>query len=216
MAVPAQAASAGADTVSGAGRDGLAGAGSDGAGGDGARQPWATLAAADKRARLLAAAETVFARDGVEATVPAIAAAAGAGVGSVYRTFASKDEIIEALAIERLRWVCELVGDALDAADAWAGFEDVLRTVAARQRRDGVLGEALAAAFDRPEVADAVTTTTSTMQSLLDRAREQGTLRAPFDATELRPLFAGLRAAEGVAAGAGERVLALVLAGLQA
>jgi AcrR family transcriptional regulator len=180
------------------------------------RRPWATLAAADKRLRLLAAAETVFARDGLEATVPAIAATAGAGVGSVYRAFASKDEIIEALAIERLRWVRELIGEALDEADGWAGLERLLFTIAERQRRDGVLAEALAAAFDRPEVADAVAATTAAVQSLLDRAREQGALRAPFEAGELRALFAGLRAAEGIEPGAGERLLALVLAGLRA
>ena len=44
---------------------------------------WSDLSAEEKRARLLAAAGEVFARDGLDAPMPAIAAAAAAGVGSV-------------------------------------------------------------------------------------------------------------------------------------
>src|SRR4051794_29987141 len=66
--------------------------------------PWAALDPASKRERLLGAAERVFHRHGIDAPVPAIAAAAGVGVGSVYRAFASKDDILAALAVERLEW----------------------------------------------------------------------------------------------------------------
>src|ERR671931_447674 len=123
--------------------------------GDGATAaPWVTLDSDGKRRRLLDAAELVFARDGLDATVPSIAATAGAGVGSVYRAFASKEEIICALAVERLHWVCERAGEALGARDAWAGFERLLRVIAERQLADGVLGEAFAAAFRRPDLAE--------------------------------------------------------------
>src|SRR3954454_7291750 len=102
-----------------------------------AEAPWITLDADGKRLRLLEAAEAVFARDGLEAPVPSIAAAAGAGVGSVYRAFASKDEIVCALAVERLHWVRERAREARDEADPWSGLEGLLRVIADRQMADG-------------------------------------------------------------------------------
>lgn len=52
----------------------------------------------DKRQRILAAALTVFARQGVHGTpVPPIAAAAGISVGGLYRYFASKEALVNAV-----------------------------------------------------------------------------------------------------------------------
>ena len=62
---------------------------------------WSELDAEAKRARLLAAAGEVFAREGLDAPMPAIAAAAGAGVGSVYRQFPAKRDLLAALVVER-------------------------------------------------------------------------------------------------------------------
>jgi AcrR family transcriptional regulator len=182
---------------------------------DDAPSPWATLDTDGKRRRLLDAAEHVFARDGLEATVPSIAAAAGAGVGSVYRAFASKEQIICALAIERLHWVTERAGDALEAADPWAALEDLLREVADRQSGDGVLGEALAAAFLRPDLAEPLAVATVAVEKVLDRVRASGALRAEITTDELRGLFAGLRAADAAEPGSGAKLLELVLAGLR-
>src|SRR5256885_16287003 len=80
------------------------------------REPWAALDAESKRRRLVEAAEAVFARDGLDAPVPAIAAEAGAGVGSGYRAFASQEDLIAALAVERLQWVTRAGAAALSAA----------------------------------------------------------------------------------------------------
>ncbi len=64
---------------------------------------WADLGRDEKRARLLQAAGEVFAREGLDAPIPAVAAAAGAGIGSVYRQFPSKRDLLAALVSERLR-----------------------------------------------------------------------------------------------------------------
>jgi AcrR family transcriptional regulator len=178
--------------------------------------PWATLDPGAKRARLLEAAEGVFARDGLEAPVPAIAAAAGVGVGSLYRAFGSKDEIIAALAVERLHWVRERATEALEDPDPWRGLEGLLRTVAERQRADGVLGEALAAAFERPEVAEPLAAARDTGEAVVQRARAHGALRAEVTTDDVRAIFAALRAADATEPGAGHRVLDLILAGLRA
>jgi AcrR family transcriptional regulator len=178
--------------------------------------PWATLDADGKRLRLLEAAEAVFARDGLDAPVPSIAAAAGAGVGSVYRTFASKDEIVCALAVERLHWVRERAREALFEADAWTGLEGLLRVIADRQIADGVLNEALAAALERPELAESLALATAAVDEVVQRARTDGALRVDVTTEELRALFSGLRAANVAEPGSGAKLLELVLAGLRA
>ncbi len=63
---------------------------------------WSGLSTEEKHERILCAAGRVFARDGLDATMPAVAAAAGAGVGSLYRQFPSKRDLLAALVIRRL------------------------------------------------------------------------------------------------------------------
>src|SRR4051794_20763027 len=82
---------------------------------------WAELDAAAKRTRLLTVSHEVFTRDGLDAPMPALAAAAGIGVGSLYRQFPSKHELLSALVIERLEEVIADVEAALaSAAGPWA------------------------------------------------------------------------------------------------
>jgi AcrR family transcriptional regulator len=178
--------------------------------------PWTTLDPDGKRSRLLEAAEAVFARDGLEAPVPAIAAAAGIGVGSVYRAFASKEEIVAALAVQRLRWVQERANRALEDSHPWSGVEGLLRIVAERQRADGVLAEALATALQRPEVAEPLAAARAAGQAVLERAYASGALRAQVTTEDLRAIFAALRAADATEPGSGGLVLELILAGLRA
>jgi AcrR family transcriptional regulator len=179
------------------------------------RVPWAELDAASKERRLLEAAEQVFARNGLAAPVPAIAAAAGAGVGSVYRLFGSKDEIVAALAVQRLSWFEREAQAALREADAGSALESLLRAVVARDSVDPVLSGALQAAFERPEVAPARAAARSAWERLLARAAEQGSFRAGLTPDDLRLLLLGTRAAESAAPGTGMRLLELALAGLR-
>ncbi|HEY1650642.1 MAG TPA: TetR/AcrR family transcriptional regulator [Acidimicrobiales bacterium] len=67
------------------------------------------------RARILDAAEVVFASEGIEAQVDVIAEKAGVGVGTLYRHFPTKEKLCEAILLERLR---ELTVDARAQADA--------------------------------------------------------------------------------------------------
>jgi AcrR family transcriptional regulator len=180
------------------------------------RPPWAELDPDGKRRRLVEAAETVFARDGLDAPVPAIAAEAGAGVGSVYRAFASKDELISALAVERLQWFTREAEAALAGPDAAGALESLLRAVVERDSRDRVLISALETAFERPEVAPVRAAAIEACERLLARAAEAGRIRADVTPDDIRLLFIGTRAAERVSPGAGERLLELALEGLRA
>ena len=63
---------------------------------------WSALSAEQKHERILCAAGRVFAREGLDASMPVVAAEAGAGIGSLYRQFPSKHDLLAALVVRRL------------------------------------------------------------------------------------------------------------------
>jgi AcrR family transcriptional regulator len=178
---------------------------------------WSILSAADKRARLLQAAGEVFARDGLDAPMPAVAAAAGAGVGSVYRQFLSKRDLLAALVVERLQDTERGAEAALcGAEDRWSALTGLLWTIAERQVGDHVLGEAMATVSEHPAVVAALESTIRTLEQLLAAARAEGVLRDDATTLDLRLLFAATRAAGQFETGAWRRMLELGIAALRA
>ena len=72
-----------------------------------------------KRAQIVAAARRCFSRDGFHQTsMPDIAAEAGVSAGAPYRYFASKEEIILAIAADAFRLIFDPVEQFAAAADA--------------------------------------------------------------------------------------------------
>ena len=178
---------------------------------------WSDLDTDAKRARLLSTAGEVFARDGLDAPMPAIAAAAGAGVGSVYRQFPSKRDLLAALVIERHEEVEQEVELALDGTEGpWQALTALLWAIAERQAADDVLGEAMATVSEHPDVQDAVAATMHSLESLLDAAKAEGQLRPDATAMDLRLLFAATRAARRLESGAWRRMLELGIDALRA
>src|SRR4051795_1323512 len=78
------------------------------------------------RERLLAAAGELFAERGLDVTLNDIAHHAGLGVGTAYRRFANKEEVIDALFEERLQAVAGVANEALDDPDPWQGLVSFL------------------------------------------------------------------------------------------
>src|SRR3954464_6326458 len=74
------------------------------------------------RERLLAAARELFATRGLHVTLNDIAHHAGVGVGTAYRRFANKEEVIDALFEQGLQDIADLATEALANPDAWAGL----------------------------------------------------------------------------------------------
>lgn len=79
-----------------------------------------------KRAEIVAAARRCFSRDGFHQTsMPDVAAAAGVSAGAPYRYFASKEEIILAIAADAFRLIFEPV-EQLAAGSDGAGVADLV------------------------------------------------------------------------------------------
>ena len=179
--------------------------------------PWAELGAEEKRERLLSAAGEVFAREGIEAPMPAIAAAAGAGVGSVYRQFPSKEDLLAALVVRRLDVVAADIEAALaDPGDAWAAFVELMWQLADLQATDDVAAEAIATVSSHAEVAARAKLCEERLDVLLAAARETGRLRADASAADVRLLLAAVRATRRREPASWRRMLELGLDGLAA
>jgi AcrR family transcriptional regulator len=172
---------------------------------------WGGLDAAGKRRCLLRAAGEVFSSDGLDAPMPAIAAAVGIGVASVYRQFPSKPDLLAALVVERLE---EVEADALAALQggrlARPALIGLLRAYVARQSRDGMIAEAMASVTSHPDVERARADATAALEALIGAAKPEG-LRDDATVLDLRLLFAATRAAHEIEADGPARVLELWL-----
>jgi AcrR family transcriptional regulator len=177
---------------------------------------WSELGPDAKRARLLSAAGELFAREGLDAPMPRVAAAVGAGVGSVYRQFPSKPELLAALVVERLEDAERGANLALeDGESPWDALIGLLWSLAERQVSDVVLGEAMATVSEHRAVQDALARTIAALERLLAAARAEGTLRPDATTLDLRLLFAATRAAGALGEGAWERMLELGIDALE-
>src|SRR3954471_16312187 len=95
------------------------------------------------RERLLAAARELFARRGLEVTLNDIAHHAGVGVGTAYRRFANKEEVIDALFEQRLDQVAAVAVEAVEDPDAWRGLTTFLERSLQMQLEDRGLTQLL-------------------------------------------------------------------------
>jgi AcrR family transcriptional regulator len=174
--------------------------------------PWSELSGDEKRARTLAAADTLFARDGLDVAMPVLAAAVGAGVGSIYRQVGAKEDVIAALVIERANALVDRFTAALDEDDAWAALERATFATA----HDGATDFLSQTAWDeaaalRPEVAQARAEATRALAALVERARPN--LRDDASFEDLRLVFMATRGRTDPARA--RRLAELVLRGMQ-
>jgi AcrR family transcriptional regulator len=89
------------------------------------------------RQRVLEAAESLFAAEGVDVPVDEIAERAGVGVGTLYRHFPTKEVLFEAILVARVGEIAEDARQRLGAEDpgsAFFGFVEHLVAETARKR----------------------------------------------------------------------------------
>jgi AcrR family transcriptional regulator len=173
---------------------------------------WAALHTKAKRERLLRAAAEVFAREGLDAPMPAVAAAAGAGVGSIYRQFPSKHELVAALVTRRFDQIADAARGAFAReGDCWSELTQMLWVLVEQEAADDFLGEARTAVAGHPDVVAATERATAAFEQLLAGARAEGRLRADASMLDLRLLFAATRAAKQVEPQAWRRMLKLLI-----
>jgi AcrR family transcriptional regulator len=178
---------------------------------------WARLDQKAKKERLLLAAAEVFTREGLDAPMPTVAAAAGAGVASIYRQFGSKRELLAALIVRRLEHVTEGARQAANREGSrWSALTDLLTSLVEQRSPDEYFGEAMLRVNDHPAVNAATADAFAALERLLDDARNEGRLRPDATVLDLKLLFAATRTARHIEPDAERRMLHLLIDGLDA
>jgi AcrR family transcriptional regulator len=145
--------------------------------------------AARNRERIVAAARRVVSRDGAEARMDAIAREAGVGVGTVYRRFPTKDELVASVLQEFADAAFEGISAAAEAPDPWTAFEGSLHALAGTLAQNRGLLDALEPEVRRSQpVLEVRGRLLATLEPVLAGAQDAGVVRADVEITDVLAL----------------------------
>jgi AcrR family transcriptional regulator len=180
------------------------------------RGPQARAARNDQA--LIEAAREVFITQGFDAPVSAVAERAGVGMGSLYRRYRTKEELLQRLCADSMQRLAETARAGLAIDDPWQGLAHYI--VECARFGFGALAP-LAGTIDvTPQIQQAAERAQQSIDELITRAQDAGALRADVTAMDIhlligrfsRPGPAPSRRAEEEARA---RLLAIVLDGLR-
>jgi AcrR family transcriptional regulator len=167
------------------------------------------------RDHLLRAAQLAFAERGRDASLEDIARRAGVGVGTLYRHFPSRQELIEAVYVGEVEALCRSAGDGAgsswDALVQW--FDRFVDYVATKK----ALVEELCATIglDAPVFKTCHDAIFAAGQPLLDKAKEDGSVRADVEFVDVIRLVSGVSMIRNAEPDEIRRVLRVALDGLR-
>jgi AcrR family transcriptional regulator len=176
--------------------------------------------ARENRDRILEAARACFAAQGIDVPVEEIAQRAGVGMGTLYRRFPTKADLVEAVIEESLDAFVIAADESLAEPDPWTGFSRFVERVVELHAENRALREVLAGTEHR-RVRDQVRRRVRPrVRLLVERAQADGSLRADFAPEDMPLVFMStgrvLEAAHAVAPDLWRRLLGLLLDGLRA
>jgi AcrR family transcriptional regulator len=146
--------------------------------------------AARSRARILEVARTHDAR---ALRLNEVARDAGVGVGTVYRHFPTVHALVEALSLDNLERMLSIARAASMEVDAARAFADFLSGALALQLEDGGLQSVLLSPADEDDSVRAMKLEVfAAFESVLQRARVAGVVRADLSIIQLEHLVCGV------------------------
>ena len=142
--------------------------------------------AARNRAAIVAVAREVFAEQGLEAPLEAIAARAGVGIATLYRRFPTREKLVSAALVGKVTEYAEAAEQALAVPDPWAGFAGFVLRICELQAGDRGLSDLLSMTLSADEQVEQLRRTANDrVIALVDRAKAQGSLREDFAGEDL-------------------------------
>ena len=170
------------------------------------------------RVRILEAAEQVFSEQGASASTEEVARRAGVAIGTVFRHFPAKDDLLRAIMKALLQRLTDEVGSlAADGDPSTALFTFFTRMVEQAAAKKTVV-DLLAQAGVDVQAAEPVQALTQGVAGLLARAQQAGAVRGDVRIAEVMALLTST--CQGALHGGWDhdlqrRTLAVVFAGLR-
>ena len=169
---------------------------------------------------VLDAARDVFTVQGASAPITAVAERAGVGMGTLYRRYGSKTELLQRLCVLSMEQALDAAADALLADDPWTGLAGYIR--ACVELRAGALASLAGQVVTTAEMRATAQRGLAATAEIVARAARDGSLRpdvTPLDINWLIEQFSR-RARDPVdpeeESNVRSRLLAIALDGLRA
>jgi AcrR family transcriptional regulator len=145
------------------------------------------------RERVLVAARAVFARRGLEAGVDEIAREAGVGVGTLYRRFPTKDDLILAIVADGMGVLLEEIDAAAGLEDPWEGVQTAMLALAESMAADrGFVDAVREHLLSLPPFLSLRERLLGAWEPLVARGRAAGVLRDDVEPLDLLLLARGV------------------------
>ncbi len=177
--------------------------------------------ALDNRERILGAARALFAAEGLDVPMRAIARRAGVGPATLYRRFPTKQTLVTEAFEDEMRACHAIVDEGSADPDAWRGFRLVVEKICDLHARNRGFTDAFMAAYPgQVDLAAGRERTLNAIAGLARRAKETGHLRADFVLDDLILMLSAHRGIHATSAAvriaASRRFAALVIQAFQA
>lgn len=136
---------------------------------------------------VLDAARDVFSAQGADAPISAVAERAGVGVGTLYRRYGSKTELLQRMCVLAMEQGMEAAGEALQADDPWTGLCGYIR--ACVEMRSGALGSLAGQIEMTDEMLSTARRGMTLAGEVVARAHRAGSLRPDVTALDIALLI---------------------------
>jgi AcrR family transcriptional regulator len=138
------------------------------------------------RQRILEAASEVFTERGLDVSLDEVARHAGVGVGTVYRRFRTKEDLVEALFVDRIEAVAALAEEATQVPDPWSGLAGFMEEAATMLARDhGLRQMMMFATYGGDKCWYARQRNQPLVTRLVERAQAAGQVRSDLRPTDI-------------------------------
>ncbi|MFC9787473.1 TetR/AcrR family transcriptional regulator [Rhodococcus sp. NPDC127528] len=173
------------------------------------------------RRKILDAAADLFATRGIDITLDDVARHAKVGVGTVYRRFTCKQELVDGVFQQHMDDIADAATAALQCEDPWHGLVDFIALTCEQMALNRGMGDVFFSDDEgRAQIACARERVTPLVEALIARAQEAGALRPDITVNDLftvsRMVESVIDFARPVAPEAWRRYLGLVLDGMRA
>jgi AcrR family transcriptional regulator len=146
------------------------------------------------RERVLEAAKAVFGAGGPEASLEAVAKAAGVGIGTLYRHFPTREALFEAVYRREVEQLAALADELKDEPDPVAALREWMHAnVSFVATKKGMLTALALAAYTNPELYSfSFDSLTRAVGGLLQRAASAGAIRDDISAEDVFRALVGM------------------------